>query len=103
LEAAFTSTKDMAKGIPLFYFLAPLLPAHYNNLVKIKQIQVPKLLIHGEADGIVPFKMGERLFAAAGKPKYFFPVKNAGHNDIYLYGGVGYYQAIAQFARDFQI
>jgi hypothetical protein len=103
LEAAFTSTKDMAKNIPLFVLFSPLLPAHYNNLEKIKQIQVPKLMIHGEADEIVPFQMGQQLFATAPQPKYFFPVKKAGHNDIYIFGNTAYYKAISQFARESKI
>ena len=103
LEAAFTSTKDMAKNIPLFVLFSPLLPAHYNNLEKIKQIQVPKLMIHGEVDEIVPFKMGKQLFATAREPKYFFPVKKAGHNDIYVFGNTAYYKAISQFVRESKI
>jgi hypothetical protein len=103
LEGAFTSIKDMARNIPPFYPFVPFLPDHYNNLEKIKQIKVPKLLIHGELDEVVPFKMGKRLFEAAGGVKYFYPVKNASHNDIYLYGGIGYYKMISRFARDSEI
>ncbi|RPI77515.1 MAG: alpha/beta hydrolase [Desulfobacteraceae bacterium] len=99
LEGAFTSSKDMAGSMPLFAIFSSLLPAHYNNLAKIKQIQVPKLIIHGEVDKIVPFKMGQQLYTAAGEPKFFLPVKNAGHNDVPIFGGNAYYQTIAQFAR----
>lgn len=99
LEGAFTSSKDMAANMPLFAFFSSLLPAHYYNLAKIKQIQVPKLIIHGEADKIVPFKMGQQLYAAAGEPKFFLPIKNAGHNDVPIFGGNAYYQTITQFAR----
>ncbi len=35
IESAFTSTKDMAKGMALFALFSPLLPAHYNNIEKI--------------------------------------------------------------------
>ena len=80
IESAFTSTKDMAKNMFLFQLLSPFLPHHYNNLGKIKSITVPKLIIHGEADEIVPFRMGQRLYEAANAPKYFLPIHGAGQS-----------------------
>ena len=65
LESAFTSTRDMAKTMPLFFVVSPFLPAHYNNIEKVTRLHIPKLIIHGDADEIVPFAMGERLLASA--------------------------------------
>jgi len=31
--------------------------------------------------------MGQRLFAAAPQPKFFFPIEGAGHNDVIEIGG----------------
>jgi fermentation-respiration switch protein FrsA (DUF1100 family) len=100
LESAFTSTKDMAKTMVLFALFSPLFPAHYNNLEKIHRVPVPKLIIHGERDEIVPFSMGKRLFDAAGEPKFFYPVKDAGHNDTFLVGGEKYIEVFAEFSRN---
>jgi fermentation-respiration switch protein FrsA (DUF1100 family) len=99
LEGAFTSTKDMARTIPLIGLLSPLLPAHFNNLEKIKAIDIPKLFIHGERDDIVPFIMGEQLFEAARPPKQFYVVPKAGHNDTYFVGGSDYFSTILEFIR----
>jgi len=99
LESAFTSTRDMAGKMGPFALLSPLLPAHYNNLEKIGGLQVPKLIVHGDSDKIVPFSMGERLFKTAKAPKFFLPLQGAGHNDTYLVGGEGYFQTLASFAR----
>lgn len=99
LESAFTSTKDMAKTMPLFALLSPFLPAHYNNLKKIEHITVPKLIIHGNMDEIIPFSMGERLFQAAPEPKVFHAVKGAGHNDTWVIGGKKYFETLAKFIR----
>lgn len=100
IESAFTSTRDMAKEMFLFQLLSPTLPANYNNLKKIKSIHVPKFIIHGEEDEIVPFSMGERLYGAAPDPKSFYPVPRAGHNDTYRVGGKDYFDAFSRFARD---
>lgn len=103
IESAFTSTKDMAKSMFLFQLLSPFLPSHYNNLRKIKGITVPKLIIHGETDEIVPFSMGQRLYRAANAPKYFFPINGAGHNDTYFVGGKRYFQIFSGFAKNSRI
>jgi fermentation-respiration switch protein FrsA (DUF1100 family) len=98
LESAFTSTKDMAKKIPLFFLFSPLLPANYNNLEKLPRLRIPKLIIHGDSDEIVPFSMGERLFASAAEPKVFLRLEGAGHNDTHGVGGEPYLGTIERFA-----
>jgi fermentation-respiration switch protein FrsA (DUF1100 family) len=99
-ESAFTSIRDVARSTALFFPVSYLLPAHYDNLRKIGQINVSKLIIHGRDDEIIPFSMGQRLFEAAKAPKYFLPLERAGHNDTYLVGGRAYFEALARFAHD---
>lgn len=103
LESAFTSSRGMAKTLFLFKIFAPLLPPHYNNLEKIGRITVPKLIVHGEDDDIVPFSMGKEIYRTAQQPKYFFPIKNAGHNDTYIVGGKKYFETLAAFVKDRKI
>jgi uncharacterized protein len=99
LESAFTSTKAMARTMPLFALLSPFLPAHYNNLEKIKDIAIPKLIIHGNRDEIIPFTMGEQLFEAAPGPKAFYAIEGAGHNDTWVVGGSRYFETLKQFIQ----
>jgi fermentation-respiration switch protein FrsA (DUF1100 family) len=44
---------------------------------------VPVLIIHGDADRVVPFHHGERLYAAAGPPKWFWRVEGGGHIEAF--------------------
>lgn len=97
IESTFTSTKDMAKTIFPFFIFSPFLPHHYNNILKIVGVTIPKLIIHGEDDNIVPFSMGNKLFAQATEPKLFLPIHRAGHNDTYVVGGGDYFEAIVNF------
>ena len=103
MESAFTSTRDMAKSMGPFRLIAYFLPPHYNALEKIPRVDVPKLIVHGERDEIVPFSMGQRLFEAAKRPKYFYPLESAGHNDTYVEGGEEYFRIIAAFAMNGKI
>ncbi len=103
LESAFTSSRGMAKTLSLFKIFAPLLPLHYNNLEKIGRITVPKLIVHGEEDDIVPFSMGQEIYKIAQQPKHFFPIKNAGHNDAYIVGGKMYFKTLSAFVKNRKI
>ena len=103
MESAFTSTKDMAKTMPLFALLSPLLPTNYNNMEKVGRITVPKLIIHGDQDDIVPYAMGQKLFQAAKCPKFFYLLPDAGHNDTYVVGGPAYFQTLYKFAKNLKI
>ena len=42
----------------------------YKNDQKIKNINIPVLVMHGEADQIVPFWMGKKIYEIANQPKY---------------------------------
>ncbi len=99
LESAFTSTKDLARSMPLFFVLSPFLPAHYNNLKKIRNVSMPKLIIHGDLDRIIPFSMGKRLFEAAPEPKAFYAIEGAGHNDTWIIGGNRYFEILKGFVQ----
>ena len=83
LESPYTSVPDVAAS------RYPLVPVHllihdrYDSLDKIKDVHAPLLLLHGEADQVVPVKFGKQLFAAANEPKQARFVPDAGHNNVY--------------------
>jgi fermentation-respiration switch protein FrsA (DUF1100 family) len=67
------------------YWFAPvhlLMKNRYDSLSKIGRYTGPVLISHGTADTLVPFALGQRLFAAAkSEIKRFFPIDGGGHND----------------------
>jgi len=87
VQSSFTSAKDMARRmfrIPLFEYLPK---SQFNSLAKIRLVRAPILIVHGTLDEVVPFSMGQRLFGASPEPKFFFPVEDAGHNNLVEVGG----------------
>jgi len=53
-------------------FVPPaLVRVGYDSLSRVRRLACPKLFLHGPADTIVPFEMGEALFRAAPEPKHF--------------------------------
>jgi uncharacterized protein len=97
LEAPFTSIRDMARIAAPWLPIGALLRIKYDNLEKIKKVQAPILVLHGDFDDIVPFDQGKRLFAAAPEPKEFYTIQGAHHNDTYIVGGEGYFKALKDF------
>ena len=46
---------------------------------KIKNINSPILVMHGEVDQIVPFSMGKKIYELANEPKYSYFTKYDDH------------------------
>jgi fermentation-respiration switch protein FrsA (DUF1100 family) len=79
LETPFTSMADAAKKFYPYIPVKLLLRDKYENIKKIKNIKSPILVMHGEADQIVPFEMGQKIFQEANNPKYSYFTKNDDH------------------------
>ncbi|MEL6874779.1 MAG: alpha/beta hydrolase [Pseudomonadota bacterium] len=86
LEAAYTGMDDMAQR------QFPILPGKwltldkFRSLERIDQIDMPLRWIHGTADELIPFAMGQKLYDRARKPKLAFPIRGGGHNDLWQRG-----------------
>jgi len=83
LQSTFTSIADMAAlSFPLLPVRA-IVRTRFDNLAKLPNVSAPKLIIHSRADEVVPFDMGQRLYAAARGPKQHLWLDRARHNDLY--------------------
>ena len=81
LENTFTSLPGVAQShFPLVPFRS-LMHCRLNSLAKIPSYHGPVLVKHGDADEIVPFALGNKLFAAANEPKQFITIPGGRHND----------------------
>lgn len=84
LETPFSSAAAVASAIYPFIPASLLLKDRYDNIAKIQQIRhMPVLIIHGTADGVVPFSEGKKLFEAATEPKKFVTIEGGNHNNLY--------------------
>lgn len=87
LRAPFTSMREMIIDWDArFRFalaLAPWLPiTRYDNLAKVRRLDRPLLVMHGDADNTVPEAMGQRIFEAAPEPKRYVVFPGTGHADL---------------------
>ena len=81
LENTFSSLPDVAAGHFRILPVGRMMTTRLDSLSKIRDYHGPLLQTHGDADQVVPFALGKRLFAAANPPKKFIPVPGGGHND----------------------
>lgn len=79
LETPFTSMSDAAKKFYPYIPVKLLLKDKFENYKKIKNINSPILIMHGEVDQIVPFKMGKKIYEIANEPKYSYFTKYDDH------------------------
>ena len=98
LESPFTSAAAMARQ---HYAVLPrfILRLSLDNLGRMRQIRCPVLVLHGDADRLVPTAMGKDVAAAAAGPGpvELVLIHGAGHNETYDRGGRQYRDKLWEF------
>ena len=96
-ESPFASLSQMAsKVVPV---VGSLVAHGFDTDKRIEKVHVPLLIIHGDADEIVPFSQGEAVFRKANQPKTFWRVSGAHHNDLLYVAGKEYVGRLRGFYR----
>jgi hypothetical protein len=102
-ESTFTTVGDMAAltGIPL---ARKLVAYRFDSVDRIREVLPPVFLVHGTADTLVPYSMGEALRDARleeGRSVRFLEVEGGEHNSTWQEAGEHYWQSLSQwFAED---
>jgi hypothetical protein len=81
LIKTFTSAPDVGAGQFPYLPVRWLMRNRFDNLKKIKDCRQPVFIVHGTADSVIPYRLGQQLFAAAGEPKEFLTLPDEDHND----------------------
>lgn len=96
LESTPTSILAVARYHYPILPVGLLLSARYDALSRIGRLSAPVLVMHSTEDEIVPFEMGEELYAAAPEPKRLIRLRG-GHNDGFLRSAQTYERALREF------
>ncbi len=87
LECGFTSMTDAARH---HYFMFPvkyIIKDTYDSKRRIRNLQVPLLILHGEKDQTVPVEQGKEMFnTATVKDKTLKLYPQGGHVNLYDFG-----------------
>jgi alpha-beta hydrolase superfamily lysophospholipase len=86
LVSPYTSIPELVRaavpGIPAQY----MLPDRFETGAKTAEIRVPTLVVHGDADEIVPFWMGERIAHGVASGR-LYRVRGGHHGDLFAREG----------------
>jgi fermentation-respiration switch protein FrsA (DUF1100 family) len=81
VENVFSSLADVGAHHYPFLPVNLVMRGDLNNVSQIGKYHGPLLQFHGDADSIVPFELGQKVFAAASEPKRFVVIAGGDHND----------------------
>ncbi|NES68557.1 MAG: alpha/beta hydrolase [Okeania sp. SIO2D1] len=93
VESSFTTAFRVVTRIPIYPF------DKFRSIDKIKDVNCPVLVIHGNSDRVIPFSHGKQLFNTANEPKLSFWVDGAGHIDLLEVAGKRYEKVMIEFAN----
>lgn len=69
-----------------------------DNIDRMKQCDLPALIIHGTQDGVIPVSDARELYEACPNPtKELIEIEPAGHNDLLTWEFERYFKAIRDF------
>ena len=86
LDAPFTSAVDIAADSTGFCRCGWLMRDQFRSDLRIKQVKAPVLILHGDADTIIPIRYGERLLAMVPGEKRMVRFTDGWHVDLDRHG-----------------
>lgn len=69
----------------------------FNNVERAAAITEPALIIHGDADEVIPYANGRRLHDALAGPRRLVTIRGGHHNDLEFVQPRLYWEAFAAF------
>ncbi|HUF10925.1 MAG TPA: alpha/beta hydrolase [Rhodothermales bacterium] len=92
LDSPMTTARDVATE-HYWFFPRFLVTLDFDNLGRAAEIDAPLLVLHGDADRIIPTWMGQAVANAAPNGT-FVPLAGAGHNTTYNVDPEAYRQVV---------
>jgi fermentation-respiration switch protein FrsA (DUF1100 family) len=79
LDSPFTSAQAVASRLYWMFPVGWVMKDPFHSDERITKVTAPLLIVHGTADPVIPFDLGETLFGLANQPKTFIKVNGMGH------------------------
>jgi hypothetical protein len=98
LESPMPDARSLLRANPVLWLLSFLSSYRFSTSRFLTTYDGPLLVIHGDADSIVPFKAGQQVFRDAKAARgVFVAIPGADHNDLHVAGPELYWRAIDDF------
>jgi len=83
LEGGFPSARRVARRAIWLPGIAYVIRSKFDSGAKLKQLHIPVLVAHCRQDSVLPFALGEELYAAANQPKTFVAYPGPCHEPLF--------------------
>jgi hypothetical protein len=97
VESGFPSMRAVVRSNPILWALSWFSTYRFPTAQFLSATQAPVLVLHGDADSVIPYELGQELYAALPGGKRFVTIKNGDHNDAEPEDAATYWTAIDQF------
>jgi fermentation-respiration switch protein FrsA (DUF1100 family) len=97
LESGFPSARAILEGNPVMAALSRLATYRFPTAEWMSGVKAPVLVLHGDRDQVIPYRLGEQLYAALRGPKRFVTIAGGDHNDPMPADGERYWSAVREF------
>ncbi len=97
VEGTFTSIPAVFETMAWGWLpITPLITQRFDSADRITQVKVPVLVVHGDADRLIPPALGRELYERASMPKRFVLVEGGTHYNTNGKGQQKYRQALRE-------
>lgn len=80
-------------------FITYVVPGAWDNVRSVARVKIPLLVIHSDADFVVPSAMGQRVFRAASEPKRLVLLHGFPHDALFAQPSEAWWAPVLNFLR----
>jgi uncharacterized protein len=99
LESGFSDAMAIVRASPLLRFLSMFSTYRFETAKWLEHVDAPALVLHGDADSVIPYVLGRDLFDRMKGDKAFVTIPGGDHNDATPADDRLYWDAIDNFSR----
>jgi uncharacterized protein len=99
LESTFPDKASIIRRQPILRALNVFSTYRFPTLEWLQGFERPVLVMHGDRDSVIPYRLGEELFEQLSAPKTFVTLRGADHNDPFDTANHDYWNPVLAFIR----
>ena len=98
LESGFPTMRSVLETQPITWVFSWLSSYTFPTADWMSKVRAPVLVLHGDKDRVIPYRLGQRLFDRLSGPKRFVTLSGVDHNDPIPAEWPLYWDAVRGFA-----
>ena len=99
LEAGFPNARAIFENNPVMSALTLFTTYRFPTARWMTTVSAPALVLHGDSDSVIPYRLGQRLYESLPGPKRFVTIERGHHNDLEYVNPTAFWDAIADLVN----